>query len=502
MGLRSITIVRALLLAVVAVVAVLPAAVQEATPPAAATAEQQQVEIPDARILALSPDGQLLAARTPAEGRAEHLCVYEVATLAGRACANLDQQRTALADESVVWSPDSTKLAFSEEAFRYLVDGDLWLMDAASGELTNLTDDGFEGGLPFFGDDDEQPETPIYVDVLPAWAPDSQSITFSRSPIIGGQSRGNQIVRVDLASREVEILIPVTLDAPGVVYWGLVWAPDAQRLYYSVSHPGRDNPQNGVWAYDAATGQARHILRGDPELGPPAVTRISASGQTALVIYPYAITHIAMEGDGYALLDLETNALSPIHPVPSNPSSPMLVRVVTFSPDGTRVLYGLHRLEDGRGRFLVRDLPDGEPDAAVAEIDSPPMMTTIGGGLFWANDGTVFAATDINAGLLLHLDPGDVPTIPADGQTGSPDATPAASPTAGDPPPPGTTVALSGEASLRATPSTSGIVVLELRPGAELTVIGEAVEAGGSVWLPVIEPATGAIGYVDASLLA
>ncbi|MGH2558736.1 MAG: TolB family protein, partial [Thermomicrobiales bacterium] len=385
LGLRNLTIGLTMLLAVVAV---LPAAAQEATPATGASA-QNTIEMPETRIVALSPDGTLLVAGNTADGRPRQLCVYEVATLTELACGDLDGRKISIWLDSVVWSPDSTKIAFTEDAFRTLRDGDLWMMDAATGEITNLTDDGSEGRLPILGDDEEPSDVPIHVDVLPAWAPDSRAIAFSRSPIIGGEFRGNQVVSVDLDSGEVETLVPVTLDVPGVVYFGLAWAPDGERLYYSVAFPDPDEASNGVWVHDRATGRTEHILSSDPEKGPPALIRVAATGQTGLIIYPIYFGQYSAEGDYYALIELETNALTPLHPVASDSSSHIVVRVATFSPDGTRVLYGLHRLEDNQSRFLVRPLPDGQPEAAVAEIEGTAMMTTIGGGLFWANDGTV-----------------------------------------------------------------------------------------------------------------
>ncbi|MGH2562320.1 MAG: TolB family protein, partial [Thermomicrobiales bacterium] len=240
------TILAALLLATVTLH---PAAAQQATPPAELP-ERREVKLPDARIVALSPDGTRFVASKSAGARLTDLCVYDVATLTEQTCGDLEARRIAISLDSVVWSPDSTKITFAEDAFRIFVDGDLWLMDAATGELTNVTDDGYEGRIEVWDDDEEWPETPIHVDILPAWAPDSRSIAFSRSPIFNGEFRGNQIVSLDLASGEVETLAPVTLAEPGVVYFGLAWAPDGQRLYYSVAYPESDNTQNGIWVYD------------------------------------------------------------------------------------------------------------------------------------------------------------------------------------------------------------------------------------------------------------
>ena len=114
----------------------------------------ERFALPDAdRILSLSPDGTMAVA---IGGDRDTLCTYTVPAGDEVACADLAEHGIRLRPEDVAWSPDSHTLAFAENALQMFVDGDLWLMDAASGELTNLTDDGFEGGLPFL--DEDQPE--------------------------------------------------------------------------------------------------------------------------------------------------------------------------------------------------------------------------------------------------------------------------------------------------------------------------------------------------------
>ena len=53
-------------------------------------------------------------------------------------------------------------------------------MDAVTGELTNVTEDGVNGRIPIF-DTDEVEFTELFIDVSPTWLPDSSGITFSRS---------------------------------------------------------------------------------------------------------------------------------------------------------------------------------------------------------------------------------------------------------------------------------------------------------------------------------
>lgn len=377
-----------------------------ATSPPIDSGEPVAIDIPDARILSLSPNGQLLAARTETSGQADRLCVYDVATQAQMSCGDLETEHISMQDDNVFWSPDSTKLAFTENGFRYFIDSDLWLMDASDGALTNLTDEGFEGALPISTDDADQSSGPVYVDVLPAWAPDSRSIAISRSPIDGGRFTGNDIVSVDVTSGAVEPLTTVSPEVPGVVYFGLVWSPDGERLFYSVSYPDRGEPDNGVWQYDRSSGASSQILSSDPELGPPALVQVSADGATGLVIYPLAAAQDPTT-NAFAVVDLDTEELTSLHPVPSNSAAPVSVAVATLSPVGAEVLYGLRDLggDDG-GRFFVRAVPDGKPRPVDAGADIQPFPTMFGGGVWWASDGTVFIATDRGSGQVLHINPG------------------------------------------------------------------------------------------------
>ena len=126
----------------------------------------------------------------------------------------------------------------------------------------------------------------MHVDVAPAWSPDGASITMSRTTTVGGDSSGNEIVDVDVASGEVEPLTTVSTNEPYVVYQGMEWAPDGQRLYYSVGHPEPDHPDNGIWEFDRPTGESRQIVVGDAQNGPPSLAEVAATGDTGLVIYP------------------------------------------------------------------------------------------------------------------------------------------------------------------------------------------------------------------------
>ena len=116
--------------------------------------EQRVIEIADSQLLSLSPDGGSIVVTRPAGPEPTELCIHDVATLAERACADVSDLDAGLWADSVVWSPDSEWLAFAELWPMFFVDGDLWLMDASTGALSNLLDDGYSGALGATSADD------------------------------------------------------------------------------------------------------------------------------------------------------------------------------------------------------------------------------------------------------------------------------------------------------------------------------------------------------------
>ncbi|HYJ68212.1 MAG TPA: hypothetical protein VEX15_11210 [Nocardioidaceae bacterium] len=116
----------------------------------------------------LSPDGERIATYADSE-----LCIYT---------ADGDQERCT-ADElqldpnSIRWSPDSSRLAFTENYFVFLTEPDIWVLDADSAEATDLTDDGVAPHeINVIADADS---SDAVVDTTPTWVDDS-TIRFIR----------------------------------------------------------------------------------------------------------------------------------------------------------------------------------------------------------------------------------------------------------------------------------------------------------------------------------
>jgi len=126
------------------------------------TGEREQIEMFSA---SLSPDGKTLL-----YSGQDGTCVRGVDG-SNEYCLDVD---TDLFADSAGWSPDSGKIALVD-AFPIGFEPDLWVLDVASGELTNLTDDGVET-------DRSMAEVPAGadVDVYPSWSADGKQIRFVR----------------------------------------------------------------------------------------------------------------------------------------------------------------------------------------------------------------------------------------------------------------------------------------------------------------------------------
>lgn len=376
--------------------------------PAIRLVGSRRVELPDVRIVSMSPDGRSIAGVRPAmdERAGSELCTFDVETLDQRACASLAGLGSPLRLEDVTWSPDGSKLAFTAHAFRTLMDGDLWLMDATTGQVSNLDDDGFEGEIPFLGDTTDGVVT---VDVSPAFTPDGDSVTFSRSTFEGTTRLGNDIATVPIEGGTPSRLVTVS-DQVGVAYFGMAWAPDGSVLAYSYASTDPDDQRNGIWVV-AADGSRQRLLAGatDPRLGAPAVARMSPLGDRLLAWYPVA-TGRQEWADTLALVDMASGSVTPLRA--DGDGSPIGgIQMAAFSPDGTTLLEVTSRTEPDH-QVWVRDLVTGSVTSLLADgLDAagPPaagMMPT------WATNGTalVTGGDDLTGATLLTLEGG----LPAD----------------------------------------------------------------------------------------
>jgi Tol biopolymer transport system component len=350
--------------------------------------EQREIEILDSRIISMSPDGRWLAAVRPAGAYEDgELCVFDIDTLVERSCASLTPLEAGIRLDDVAWSPDGEHLALTEKALLIFIDGDLWLMDAATGELANLDDDGFSGALPLLRG--AWPDGPISVPVNPAFSPDGRAIAYSRTLLTEAGPQRNAIATVPTSGGEPTDLATVA-DQPGIAYFGMEWPADGTRVLYSMHGVDRDAEWNGVWTIDAHDGSREHLLgRFLPDTYGPAVLDAAADGRTLLVYDPGLASGFEKRLPVYAVADAERGDVTPI--VPISPALPpdAYVEWAALSPDGRHVLT-LYRgtspdlqvwVRDIAGREEVALLPDGLKAAGPIERGLLPT---------WSPDGRVF----------------------------------------------------------------------------------------------------------------
>ena len=457
--------------------------------------EQRLIALPDnPRILSLSPDGRRFA--TIAVDDAQSLCVHDAVTLIEERC--LGEDFGMLSQETIVWSPDGTRLAFTENSPVTFNDSDFRVWDISTGELTNLTDDRFEGGLPIFENDRSPGMAPVHADILPAWSPDGHTLAFVRSSIDAAGLRGTGIYRVAAAGGEPELVLRVSLEEPLMVYFNLFWSVNS-HLIYTVGHADQDHPDNGIWRVGADGSDPRQLVgTEDPERGYPVVQRVSPRGDRAVGVYLAELGSGRGRGSSFVLVDLATGAVEPIEVPGSTDPDIAAPTNVGFSPDGGSLLLGT-RFTDPDQQVLIRSVDDGSETLLLTGVNVTTATRSFAQGIDWIRAETVYLATSPFTGLLLTLD-----GVPTDPLPATPEPRPLITPTLV---PVDFTVGLTvivndDGVPLRAAPSTDAPVVLDLAQGTPLTIIGPAREAGGFLWWPVEEPESGTIGYVRVEFLS
>ena len=355
-------------------------------PPSFGPVSLRTVEVPGTRLISMSPDGRSIVGVIPVSGYQHgQICVYDAVTLAKRSCADLSGLDAGLRLADVTWSPDSRWLAFSEEAFRYLKDGDLWLVDAETGALTNLDDDHYRG--TFF----QKPTAGTVTEPSsPTFTPDGRSVTYSRSTFVDGGPHGNDIASVPITGGTPTRLLQVTDQEPGVVYYGMRWSPDGRYLYYSYQDPDPSDSHNGIWVVGADGQGARHLVGGTTDSGgAPTVAGISPSGDLLLALYVARAVQYSREGPILALVGTRSGSSAAVEPGAAAQVPNEYVAQAAFSPDGSGLLMVTappspnHQvlLEAATRGTPVVVVPGGLPYAGWPDLGVMPT---------WASNGTVF----------------------------------------------------------------------------------------------------------------
>ena len=151
---------------------------------------------------------------------------------------------------SAAWSPDGRTLAITDD-YGLGLEPDVWVLDVASGDLANLTDDGLESdGISLV--DPKMPEGAA-VDVFPSWSEDGKQIRFLRRE--SANSVGVWAVSPEGGAPARLGTIDTSWEEMGTV----AWADDAVAW---VSGPP-DDGTGDVLVSGLSGGDPREVLSGD-----------------------------------------------------------------------------------------------------------------------------------------------------------------------------------------------------------------------------------------------
>jgi hypothetical protein len=403
------------LIAVLLIGAIAPVAVaqqghapQPATPEATAVAPTSaesvtwqvenvtQVEI-DGSSVTMSPDGAWIAGIGPEFA----LCIWEVATMEPT-CDKAE--RIPISTDSLVWSPDSTAIAFTEDAFVSAYESDIHVYELGASESVNITDDGIEGGLFDTPEGNSRPG-----DVVPVWSLDSQSLIFARSDF-ALEEPTTDLMRVSRAGGEPELLGTVST-TPYAIYMPMHVLSDGSLLYTHAS-PDLDDPNNGIWVR-SSEGELRQVLPGgdDARYPVPVITDVHES-DGAVRIAAYSVPNMSrMDADLPIsfILDLESGEVTPVQAHESG----LIPWAITFSPDGETFWSGAlglstaSLLQVSGGDQQLIELADGEPRPPGSHARFPSIE--------WRGENTLFVPAGITRGsyiLSMTSATGETPATP------------------------------------------------------------------------------------------
>ncbi len=336
---------------------------------------------------ALSPDGRWVAGLKDLDER--QLCIWKVST--GEERCNGESARVA--DASIAWSPDSRRVAFSQNVHQ--LDSDVFVLDVRSNSLTNLTEDDV--------DDLKAAATAsefVIYDQWPAWSPDGTELAFIRilDPRDEQVQRQLSISRAILETGQVvrgpEMVTdePLALVAETVgMITPLLWLEDGTVVF--AIRGGRDI--TGVYTSDVTSGLPVKIetVPSIPVAKTPVLTGATVGGDRLTFYWLWEDIAIDDEFYRYGWFDRDSGELNPL--VFDAPLDQVMAAPPRFSPDGTAMIYGFSADEatSRDSTILVQDMESGET-LVVMEGVSLQLWEGVTGIEWTANDQLVLPLDD------------------------------------------------------------------------------------------------------------
>lgn len=338
-----------------------------------------------AQIALLSPDGTAIAHLGGAD-----LCMYDTDTFAEMWCRDLGDDMRSVDRTSLRWSPDSRYLAATEDFFRMFRKPSIWLVEAATGSVRNLTPIA-EDGVSLGGD------TWPDLDLLPTFDMDGDTpvLYFLRLMKRDDVELPPTLYRFDDLDAEPVEVGPLH-DFGMLATYGMDIRGDT--IAYNVYMPNNDEVLNGAWVQSltGAAPPARIVEPPQPNL-PIFAVNLSPDGRYALAIDARLAMMIsgAPEDTPVSLIDLASGEALMIDPA-------NFVYAAGWNPDGTALAYLVFNARDDENNGLYITTEAGTPGTRVLDGDFVPSSSLAGQQpLVWSSQNTLLIAEARSADALL-----------------------------------------------------------------------------------------------------
>lgn len=345
-----------------------------------------ELNLPPKGAAYLSPDGKLIAWTDGSD-----LCLYSAA---GEK-KNCNTIKGSIYQNYLRWSPDSRKVAFTEDVWRRGFDSDIWVLDAASGKPTDLTDDQVSDRLKFGETGSGQ------LDVAPRWSSDSKKLFFLRYQDVG------DVLRPVVHSVAVEggLVTKLTvLNSEQRLTYQMAISPDGKQVAYISEQQNKyETDRHGIWLADlSGQNPARRLARVAPSLVGDSQPlnysdlEFSADGRYLLDYSPVVAGYNPpVEASASKIIELSSGTELEI-----DQAHPALY--AAWSSNSTALAYLVHdkTTPNGSGLLYVTDKPGG-PGHQIYDTPVSPFNLKER-GLDWASNNTLLVFQK-GKPVLLHL---------------------------------------------------------------------------------------------------
>jgi dipeptidyl aminopeptidase/acylaminoacyl peptidase len=316
----------------------------------------------DGRGFVASPNGKLMAVLNK-----RTVCITALHKKGSEKCG--DETRPAEV-VSMRWSPDSKRLVFTERYIDLGQDPGAYVIDAASGKRTTLTND------PAVG-----------VDLFPSFTPDSSTIVYWRFNLASDTAT---IMTVSAAGGAPSALSTnVSLPARSVA--GRITVTEESLLFSRRRATDADAADAGIYQASRDGTNLKQIVRPTESQSAPEVRSVSKALSAAIVADTDQLSGTRVSTNPFSTLDLATGTVTPLTTLKG------LVLGATFSPSGEQMLVVAagepESTTKANGLFVaVRDGVEGA-DAVLANLDNFVALNDAGGhSVQWLQDNNVLIA--------------------------------------------------------------------------------------------------------------